>query len=891
MTDQEPTRSGTASAPFIQPAGGTPLTGIQTDPVDTFNCAGCGTRVRVTGLPPFSDITCPTCDTHAPVPARFGGFLLLRLMGTGGMGGVYYARDEQLGRFVAIKVMLQSLGDDPDFIETFRREAQAVAKLNHPNIAQIYSFGEEKGQPFIVMELVSGERVDEMMEVPGGMPVLRTLRIGLEIALGLSAADEAGIVHGDIKPDNILLDTKGHAKLVDFGLATVAHQTAGEGIWGTPYYIAPEKIRRQKVDSRSDIYSLGATLYHMLTGKPPFEGETPVQVVKARLEQPPPDPRLIVPALPESVAAVILRMLALERTERYPNYLSLISDLKKALQELGDTPAKSGRSGGGKTIRFKKRASGGVDAGDAPSGGSHKMVIRKDARRVNAFTPSGGGDGVNRQHAEEVVKSSPPEPTPEEIEARAKKRKRRKHIFLTILLMIILLATAGAGTTALYRRHRQVHLRRTELFALMNARTAANEALAAITNNAALVVAFADQSAGYGPEVLDAIELLTGSRILPAPPADEGAGALPADPEDPLDAMADSRRAGDPDPPPGDDAWSQAASDLADRPPADESADGGDAGDDAPEPVTAPPDHPVVPLARNVLANLMQLATLHREAGAISSEAVTLHAAALARSLSAEAHADILKLRDVRMQMETMSDSARKHFDVAQAAHRRILEMRSAHEQDIEKRREAERMEREQQAEAERVARERRELEARTASEIQRADHDRNDVRHHFEKNNFEEGLADLQRRRENYTTEQGRNALQVHIDRYEQLVQMKAALISSMQETPFAWGWGSGSTARDIERADVRGIYVKGSRTPFPWAAVQTPQMLKMVDHYLAQRSVRTRTRIALAFGAAVYCDKFGQAGRDKARQYATRAMDLGLPREIYSRLLESQW
>ncbi len=263
--------------------------GVATDRVDELTCSKCGCRIDTTELDSFVKVECPDCGSIETVPAKLGSFLLRRLLGTGGMGGVYLATDETLGRKVAIKVMLKSLGEDKQFIETFKREAQAVAKLNHPNIAQVYSFGKEKGQPYIVMELVSGERLDKMVDEQKQLDQGFVLKVLLDIASGLSAADEAGLVHGDIKPENILLDEKGRGKLVDFGLATVAHQSSSaDGIWGTPYYIPPEKIQRKKVDARSDIYSLGATAYHVLTGAPPFDGETPVEVVKARLTEEPP---------------------------------------------------------------------------------------------------------------------------------------------------------------------------------------------------------------------------------------------------------------------------------------------------------------------------------------------------------------------------------------------------------------------------------------------------------------------------------------------------------------------------------------------------------------------------------------------------------------------------
>jgi serine/threonine protein kinase len=296
----------------------------------------------VADLDPFVQVECPDCTNIETVSAKLGPFRLLNLIGTGGMGGVYYAKDESLGRFVAIKVMLTSIGENKEFIESFKHEAQAVARLNHPNIVQIYSFGQEKGQPFIVMELVSGQRFDKMVETKKALDQAFVMRVGLDIAEGLKAADEAGILHGDIKPENILLDEKLRAKLVDFGIATFANQGQADGIWGTPYYIAPEKVRRQKVDCRADIYGLGATLFHALTGHPPFEGKTPIDVVKARLEHPAPELHLIRRDIDPLVEKIIARMLEGDQNKRYPNYNSLTSDMRKAVQHLGSPGAVSG---------------------------------------------------------------------------------------------------------------------------------------------------------------------------------------------------------------------------------------------------------------------------------------------------------------------------------------------------------------------------------------------------------------------------------------------------------------------------------------------------------------------------------------------------------------------
>ena len=282
-------------------------------------------------------------------PADFGHFLLEKELGHGGMGGVYLARDKMLDRRVGIKVMLKSLGADPKFVERFQREAQAAARLNHPNIAQIYSFGQEQGMPYIAMELVPGGSLDKEMDAnPGTLDVVHVMRVGQQVADALALAAESGLVHGDVKPENVLFDTDGNAKLVDFGLA--AMQGDSDEIWGTPYYISPEKVRRQKIDFRADIYSLGGTLYHVLTGVPPFDGPDPTAVVKARFEGPPKKPSEIRPDIPQEVDAIIMRMLELEPSMRYPTYQSLLGDFKRYLAKAG--PAKTGKSSGPK-LKFK----------------------------------------------------------------------------------------------------------------------------------------------------------------------------------------------------------------------------------------------------------------------------------------------------------------------------------------------------------------------------------------------------------------------------------------------------------------------------------------------------------------------------------------------------------
>jgi len=268
-----------------------------------------------------------------------GNFLLERELGRGGMGGVYMGRDKMLDRPVAVKVMLREYGSDPEFVEKFKREAQAAARLIHPNIAQVYSYGISDGMPYIAMELVAGGSLDKLMSNAGAnIEVPRVIKICEQVAQALRCASDQGLVHGDVKPENILLDANGNAKLVDFGLAAMQKDT--QEIWGTPYYIAPEKVRKENVDYRSDIYSLGGTLYHALTGVAPFEGDDAIAVVRKRFDVIPPKPSQVRPGLSPQIDALVMKMLAFNPADRYPSVESLLEDFKRVMTTgLGATQA------------------------------------------------------------------------------------------------------------------------------------------------------------------------------------------------------------------------------------------------------------------------------------------------------------------------------------------------------------------------------------------------------------------------------------------------------------------------------------------------------------------------------------------------------------------------
>ena len=289
-----------------------------------------------------------------------GNFLLERELGKGGMGGVYMGRDKMLDRPVAVKVMLKEYGSDIEFIERFKHEAQAAARLIHPNIAQVYSYGIADGMPYIAMELVAGGSLDQLMKLqPGKIDIPRVMKICEQVAQALRCSADQGLVHGDIKPENVLLDANGNAKIVDFGLAAMQKNT--DEIWGTPYYIAPEKVKKEPVDYRADMYSLGGTIYHALTGVAPFEGDDAAAVVRKRFEGNPVPPSAHRPEITPQIDALVLKMLALNPADRFPTFEALLEEFRRVMSTGLDAapaavPAAGASAGtGGRRVVMKTR--------------------------------------------------------------------------------------------------------------------------------------------------------------------------------------------------------------------------------------------------------------------------------------------------------------------------------------------------------------------------------------------------------------------------------------------------------------------------------------------------------------------------------------------------------
>ncbi len=266
-----------------------------------------------------------------------GRYELHRRLGRGGMAEVYLARDQLLDRPVAVKVLFPALATDQGFVERFRREAQAAANLQHPNIVSVFDWGEANGTYFIVMEYVEGHTLAEMLRDEGRLHPDRAAEITADIAAALGFAHRNRVVHRDVKPGNVLITRDGGVKVADFGIAralsdsTDQNLTKTGSVMGTATYFSPEQARGAAVDPRSDIYSLGCVLYEMTTGHPPFAGDSAVAIAYKHVQENPMPPRRYDPALPETLEAITLKCLAKNPANRYPSAQDLRADLRRFL--------------------------------------------------------------------------------------------------------------------------------------------------------------------------------------------------------------------------------------------------------------------------------------------------------------------------------------------------------------------------------------------------------------------------------------------------------------------------------------------------------------------------------------------------------------------------------
>jgi eukaryotic-like serine/threonine-protein kinase len=295
---------------------------------------------------------------------------LEELCGSGGMSSVFRARDVQLDRSVAIKILHERYVDDPEYVERFRREARAVARLSHPNIVTVIDRGEDDGRQYIVFEHVDGENLKELVGRTGRLSLRHAVELTLAVADGLAFAHERGLVHRDVKPQNVLLSREGDVKVTDFGIARsldVEHGVTQTGtVLGTGEYLAPEQASGKPVSPATDVYSLGVVLWELLVGDVPFSGENFVAVALRHVNEPLPSLSRLRPDVPPRLAAAVERALAKDPAHRFSSMAALASELRACLAELDRTPVEDDAA---------------MTLVTRPSGGPPRRAARKPSRR------------------------------------------------------------------------------------------------------------------------------------------------------------------------------------------------------------------------------------------------------------------------------------------------------------------------------------------------------------------------------------------------------------------------------------------------------------------------------------------------------------------------------
>jgi hypothetical protein len=330
---------------------------------------------------------------------RIGHYTIVSELGRGGMGVVFKAHEESLNRFVAIKLLGEHLSEDPTFVARFVREAQAAAGLSHPNIIQIFFIGEDNGRHYFVMEYVSGKSLLAMVREEGKITNPRAAQFMLQAANGLAAAHDKGFLHRDIKPANLMIDERGLLKIADFGLAlpqdAATRLTATGMLVGTPGYLSPEQCMGEKLDHRTDIYSLGVTYFEILTGRLPFQADSPLALLRKILEEQPPDISTLGEGIDGETQRIVNRMIAKSRDQRYQDCHELAGDLESYVA--AHDPRGATRGAIGARMPAAPSAPATAPAGDAPT---TRMPSSASTATV-AVTPTGP-----------AAPSPPPPPAP-----------------------------------------------------------------------------------------------------------------------------------------------------------------------------------------------------------------------------------------------------------------------------------------------------------------------------------------------------------------------------------------------------------------------------------------------------------------------------------------------
>jgi len=327
---------------------------------DIAQCEACGCVMDVTMMQPFTNVECPECGTHNRVKVDVGSYVLKKRQGVGGMSLVFGAVDKTLGREVAIKILNESYSMDEKRIEQFEQEAKITAAISHPHVVRVYTVGQAFQRFFIAMELVPGDSWEKKMHDNGSLPENDVLKWGRQVCEGLNAANEAGLIHRDIKPGNILFDAEGHVKIVDFGLALVTQggKAQADEIWATPYYVPPETLDSLEEDFRSDVYALGASLFHALSGKAPFDNESRSTTELKQIKMNLPSLKRCAPWLGDETCAVIDKAMAFDADDRFSSYKEMIDAFHYAEMVLENDGMQPATSSAERYQRREKMSSG-----------------------------------------------------------------------------------------------------------------------------------------------------------------------------------------------------------------------------------------------------------------------------------------------------------------------------------------------------------------------------------------------------------------------------------------------------------------------------------------------------------------------------------------------------
>lgn len=306
----------------------------------------------VSAVAPFSNVECPTCQEPNRVKREFGHYTLTRRLAEGGMSLVFVAMDNTLGREVALKILNEDYSQDERRIQAFEEEARITASFSHPHVVRVFTTGRAFGRFYIAMELVPGGHFEHQIRERGKIPEIEILPFAIQVAEGLEAARAAGLIHRDIKPGNILLDSQGSAKIVDFGLALVTKggSATAQEIWATPYYVPPETIEGHAEDFRSDLYAFGATLYHALAGKPPCDEQSMATDVLRQAKKHIKPLRSAAPDVSDETCAIIDKAMAYDPKARFSSYEEMIRQLTSALKRIK-------KGGGASSGNLKRKTS------------------------------------------------------------------------------------------------------------------------------------------------------------------------------------------------------------------------------------------------------------------------------------------------------------------------------------------------------------------------------------------------------------------------------------------------------------------------------------------------------------------------------------------------------